>query len=167
MMSNVSLQDCVQWAYGLKFFQIEGSTSVDNERFDIQAKAPGAAPVAQLRLMLQDLLKKRFRMASHPAEKTMPVYELVIARGGPKLPAPKSESAISAVHARESLPRVSGGDFLFPDASMTDFAEKLSGLRTIEAPVIDKTGISRNLRYPASVRRRCAPSTKTVFRFLR
>jgi uncharacterized protein (TIGR03435 family) len=141
MMSNVTLQDCVQWAWNLKFFQVEGSTSIDGDRYDIQAKSTTAAPIDQLRLMLQDLLQKRFKMISHRAQKTMSVYELVVAKGGSKLPAPKTESGTSTPHTRESLPRVSGGDFLFQDASMADFAEKLSELRTIEAPVIDKTGI--------------------------
>ena len=39
------------------------------------------------------------------------------------------------------LPRVEDGNFVFHDTSMPEFAEKLSQLRDIDRPVVDRTGI--------------------------
>ncbi len=37
-MWNVDLSDCVQWAYGVKFYQISGKGFPNGERYDIEAK---------------------------------------------------------------------------------------------------------------------------------
>lgn len=136
-MLNVSLADCVQWAYGVDFYQLSGQ-HLDGDSYDILAKTGTPVPVGHLRLMLQDLLAKRFQLALHRETKPLPVFELVIAKGGPKLPKPNEGAP---VHAAESLPRVRNGNFVFDDNSMTEFADKLSKLRGIDLPVIDRTGI--------------------------
>jgi uncharacterized protein (TIGR03435 family) len=69
------------------------------------------------------------------------VYALVLAKGGPKLPAPKADGGLLAVRSSESLPRVEDGNFVFHDTSIPEFAEKLSQLRDIDRPVVDRTGI--------------------------
>lgn len=69
----------------------------------------------------------------------LPVYELVVAKGGPRLPARKADSDLPADHAAESLPRVQQGSFVFENVSMAGFAAKLSLLRGIELPVVDQT----------------------------
>jgi len=140
-MWNVDLGDCVQWAYGVKFYQISGPKSPIAERYDIEAKAPGPVAASQLRMMLQDLLVKRFRLALHRETKSVPVYELVVAKRGPKLAAAKAESDLSPTHAAESLPRVKDGSFVFQETSMAEFAAKLSMLRGVDRPVVDRTGI--------------------------
>jgi uncharacterized protein (TIGR03435 family) len=88
--------------------------------------------------MLQDLLAKRFQLTLHRESRMIPIYQLVVAKGGPRLPPPNAESSL---HAAESLPRVQGGSFVFDDASMPEFAAKLSQLRGIDLPVVDRTGI--------------------------
>ena len=138
-MRNVDLSECVQWAYGVKFYQISGLNPP--ERYDILAKADGPVPVSRLRAMLQELLAKRFNLALHRETKMLRVYELAAAKGGPRLPAAKTDAEISALHSSPSLPRVEGGDFIFPDTSMPEFAEKLSDLRGIDHPVVDRTGL--------------------------
>jgi uncharacterized protein (TIGR03435 family) len=140
-MWNVDLTDCVQWAYGVKFYQISGPGFSGSERYDILAKTESSVPVKQLRAMLQDLLEKRFHLRLHRETKLLPVYELVVAKGGPKLPAPKADNDVSPTHATESLPRVQDGSFVFQDASMTEFAARLSLLRGVDLPVIDRTDI--------------------------
>jgi bla regulator protein BlaR1 len=140
-MWNVDLTDCVQWAYGIKFYQISGPGFPGPERYDILAKTGSSVPVKQLRAMLQDLLEKRFQLRLHRQTKMLPVYELVVANGGPRLPVPKADTDLSPTHATESLPRVQDGSFVFQDTSMTEFAAKLSLLRGVDLPVIDRTGI--------------------------
>ena len=140
-MRNVDLRECIQWAYGVQFYRISGLTSLSPNRYDISAKAEGPVPVSQLEAMLQDLLAKRFNLMLHRETKMLGVYELVSAKGGPKLPAPKADGALSAAHSSESLPRVEDGNFVFHDTSMPEFAAKLSQFRDIDRPVVDRTGI--------------------------
>jgi len=136
-MLNVDLSECVQWAYGVRPFQI-ADAHASPESYDILAKSASAVPVSELKLMLQDLLAKRFQLTLHRESRMLPVYQLVVAKGGPKLPPPNAESSL---HAAESLPRVQGGSFVFDDASLPEFAAKLSQLRGIDLPVVDRTGI--------------------------
>jgi bla regulator protein blaR1 len=138
-MRNVDLNECVQWAYGVQSYRISG-LHLSAERYDILARAEGSVPVHQLEIMLQDLLAKRFNLKLHQEAKMLGVYELVVAKGGPRLPAPKA-GEISPSHASESLPRVEDGNFVFRDISMPELAEKLSQLREIDRPVVDRTGI--------------------------
>jgi uncharacterized protein (TIGR03435 family) len=137
-MRNVDLKECVQWAYGVEYYQIPAPNALDGTSYYILAKAAGAVPVSQLRLMLQQLLADRFKLTLHHETKPLPVYALTVAKGGPKLPAKNDV----VDHAMESLPRVQDGSFLFPEASMTEFATKLSLLRGMDRPVVDQTGIT-------------------------
>lgn len=140
-MRNVDLNDCVQWAYGVESFQISGPSSMDVQRYDILAKTTGSAPVSQLRLMLQQLLADRLKLALHHDTKTLPVYALTVAKGGPRLPAAKDGGEMPLLHAVETLPRVQDGSFVFSDTTMPEFAKKLSLLRGMDRPVVDRTGI--------------------------
>jgi len=139
-MRNVDLSDCVQWAYGVKFFQIVATKTLDAERYDILAKTAIPVPIHDLRSMLQGLLAERFKLLLHRDTKLLPVYELVVAKHGPRLPAAKATGDLT-LHAVESLPRVEDGSFVFRETSMAEFAEKLSLLRGIDRPVVDRTGI--------------------------
>ncbi|HLK18946.1 MAG TPA: TIGR03435 family protein [Bryobacteraceae bacterium] len=58
------------------------------ERFDIEAKSLGRREVRQ---MFREVLAESFRLALRVQNKTMPVYSLAVAGGGPKL----QESAIT------------------------------------------------------------------------
>lgn len=140
-MRNVSLSDCVQWAYGVALFQISGAR-LNSDSYDILARAGSPVAVSQLRIMLQDLLAKRFKLTLHRETKMFPVYELVVAKGGPRLPAAKGGGSVAPVHAAESLPRVENDSFLFSDVSMAEFARMFGQLRGIDLPVVDRTGIS-------------------------
>ena len=138
-MRNVDLNECVQWAYGVQSYRISG-LHLNSERYDIHARAEGSVQVHQLELMLQDLLAKRFNLKLHHEAKMIGIYELVAAKGGPKLPAPKVVE-ISPSQSSESLPRVEDGNFVFRNTSIPEFADKLSQLRDIDRPVVDHTGI--------------------------
>jgi uncharacterized protein (TIGR03435 family) len=137
-MLNVDVAGCVEWAYGLAPFQISAA-HLSSDSYDILAKTAAPVSVGELRLMLQDLLAKRFKLALHRESKMLPVYELVVARGGPKLPA---ANASAPAHAAESLPHIRNDSFVFSDASMAEFTRMLSQLRGIELPVVDRTGIA-------------------------
>lgn len=126
----------MQWAYGVSHFQI-ADTHLSPESYDL-AKSAVAVPVSQLKLMLQDLLTKRFRLTLHRESRMLPLYQLVVAKGGPKLPPANAQSSL---HSAESLPRVQGGSFVFVDNSIQEFAAKFSQLNGVDLPVVDRTGI--------------------------
>ncbi len=132
-LRNVTLSSCVQMAYGVRFYQVSGPESLRSEHYDILAKAARPVSLAQMKLMLRTLLASRFKLALHRENKELPVYALVVAKNGQKLENAKDEGDPNI--------RVSDGSFIFQNVSMPDFAEKLSDLRTIDRPVVDRTGI--------------------------
>src|SRR5687768_14471644 len=61
-MVNVPLVRLIMFAYDLLDYQVvEGPGWVRTERFDVSARAGSAAPVADIRLMLQSALEDRFK----------------------------------------------------------------------------------------------------------
>jgi uncharacterized protein (TIGR03435 family) len=140
-MRNVGLSDIVQWAYGVAFFQLS-APHVPPDAYDILAKTGDPVPPAQLRLMLQDLLVQRFKLALHRETRMLPVYELVVATGRPKLSPSNAGAPHPPTHAAESLPRIRNNSFLFADVSLPEFAEMLMQLRGVDLPVVDRTGIT-------------------------
>ena len=83
--SNASLKDVLINAYAVKGYQINGPKWLDSERFDIMAKIPKGATKEQFQLMLQNLLAERFKLTLHHETKELPMYALVVGKGGPKL----------------------------------------------------------------------------------
>ena len=82
---NVSLKMMIARAYEMKEFQISGPDWLETARFDILAKVPPNAPKGQTPLMLQNLLAERFKLKVHREQKVMPVYAMVVAKGGLKV----------------------------------------------------------------------------------
>jgi uncharacterized protein (TIGR03435 family) len=83
--SNMSLKNLLVAAYGVKTYQVSGPNWLDTERFDIVAKVPKGASKDDVKLMLQDLLAERFKLTQHREQKDLPMYALVVGKGGPKM----------------------------------------------------------------------------------
>ena len=83
--SRVILQRLIREAYGVDFDQIQGPGWIAEEKYDIIAKVPPGSTKEQVKVMLQNLLEERFKLAFHGVTKDFPVYELTIAKGGSKL----------------------------------------------------------------------------------
>jgi uncharacterized protein (TIGR03435 family) len=128
-LTMIGLKGLVMAAYNVKEYQVSGGPAwaarIDS-LWDITAKTPGdgQAGIDQVRVMLQDLLTERFRLKLRRETKQLPVYNLVVAKGGPKL---KSAS--------ETPPAVHG----MRRGSMDQLAALLSVM--VGRPVIDKTGL--------------------------
>jgi len=91
LMANAALRLLIQNAYGVQAYQVAGGPEwIDNERYQIEAKAANNVGNAQILLMLQSLLADRFQLKVHREAKEMPVYELVAGKSGLKLPPAKS-----------------------------------------------------------------------------
>jgi uncharacterized protein (TIGR03435 family) len=126
---------------------------MDSVRFDVEAKVPGGAKALndnalsdkalsdadrhQIHLMLQSLLAERFNLAVHHENKEMPVYFLVVAKGGPKLRDLKARGSIKPpnpdMHSFGGVGSLKG---------LVIFLSELSG-----RPVINKTGLTRSYDY--------------------
>jgi uncharacterized protein (TIGR03435 family) len=72
-------------AFGIRVDQITGQPQwLGKERYDIVANIPDGATKEQFNVMLGNLLRDRFHLRFHMGSKTLPVYALRVAKGGPK-----------------------------------------------------------------------------------
>jgi uncharacterized protein (TIGR03435 family) len=83
--SRVTLLNVLERAYGVQADQISGPGWLAEEYYDIAAKLAPGATEEQLRLMLQNLLTERFKLALHREKKEFPAWNLVVAKDGSKL----------------------------------------------------------------------------------
>jgi len=87
--TNITLGTLIRTAYDVENFQISGGPKwLDGDKFDVSAKAPGNSTWPETRIMLQDLLASRFRLALNRESRIVPVYVMVVAKGGPRLSPP-------------------------------------------------------------------------------
>jgi len=108
--TNINLANLVSMAYGLARYQLLGLSLSDTDRFEITAKVPEGATKEQVKLMWQNLLKERFKLAVHREQKEMQVYELSVAKGGLKAKdsveePPPSADAPPSVPPRDGPPK--------------------------------------------------------------
>src|SRR5690349_580471 len=82
---NVSLTDLLVEAYGVQRFQIEGPGWLDDDEFDLDARADAAANRAELRQMLQSLLAERFELSLRREPKDARVFVLSADKRGVKI----------------------------------------------------------------------------------
>src|ERR1700678_1124034 len=82
---HVTLKRCMRGAYDMQESQIVGGLKwVDEDRYDIEAKAAGPAGDHALLAMLQSLLLDRFKLAFHRETRALPGYALLAGKGGPR-----------------------------------------------------------------------------------
>ncbi len=102
---NISLAALVRFAY---FGQIHACDSsvlsapawLDSEGFEIAAKIPAGTSPSQVRLMLQNLLTERFKLATHREPKVVSAYALTVAKSGPKFKVSVDAPATSAANEK-------------------------------------------------------------------
>jgi uncharacterized protein (TIGR03435 family) len=93
---NAPLMLLIQRAYGVQAFQVVGGPAwIDTAGYNIEAKPKSNTDRKQMWLMLQTLLADRFKLALHKETRELPAYDLKVAKGGPKLPAPTAADCIS------------------------------------------------------------------------
>jgi uncharacterized protein (TIGR03435 family) len=142
---NYYLKSLIFDAYGLKqFYQIVGGPNwIDFEGFDIEAKvvvASGSTPqplTRELRKqMLRSLLADRFKLAVHNETRQLPVYQLVLAKNGPKFqPANPGEKFNESTNFSGMLTMLT-----LQNLQISALTGELSS--RLSRPVLDKTGLT-------------------------
>jgi uncharacterized protein (TIGR03435 family) len=118
---------------------------VKTQDFTISAEVPGGASEAMmLGPMMQSLLEDRFNLKIHSETRELTVYNLVVAKGGPKLPQTDTSSCRAMGPNRERIGPSNAPDCVMQlnGQSMAELAELLSGPFRAGRPVIDKTRIT-------------------------
>ncbi|HLH19143.1 MAG TPA: TIGR03435 family protein [Bryobacteraceae bacterium] len=82
---DYSIPNLITMAYGIEHYRLSAPPDLNRAIFNIQAKMPPDTTREQFRLMLQNLLAERFGLKVHWEARPMETYELVVAKGGPKL----------------------------------------------------------------------------------
>jgi bla regulator protein blaR1 len=150
----------VTWANGRlnapKSLRIEGGPSwIYSERYTIRAKSESDAGMMMLSgPMLQALIEDRFHLKAHHEIREIPVYELTVAKNGPRLH-PVPEGSCTPIDF-DNLPKISepgtvaycdtvgkrrGGPNITLDFHAMTMAQFVNEL-PVDRPVIDKTGLT-------------------------
>jgi uncharacterized protein (TIGR03435 family) len=117
-IADTTVERLIQNAYRVQSFQIMGGPDwIRSDRFAIEAKADDGVGRSEMFRMLQSLLEERFQLKTHRETREMPVYALVAARGGPKLPR-VDEIGCRDVDA-DGLPQWVGGRIAPPVRNVT------------------------------------------------
>jgi bla regulator protein blaR1 len=148
---GITARALIDESYQVHDFQIEGLPKwAESDRYDISTKADdsgGAMHTALAKMSIEQadgmaaltrtriraLLADRFQLKVHSMTKEMPVYELVVAKGGPKLQASKSDIGTN----RRFMMRPGG--LIGSGADMKFLARSLS--QVTSRVVVDKTGL--------------------------
>jgi uncharacterized protein (TIGR03435 family) len=141
---NVDLRAILQWAFDMPESRIVGGSAwLDSARWDIEAKAENALdmqknfdPAAarlEKRRMVQALLAERFGLVVHREIRELPIYALVVAKGGPTFLATQAGGA--TVDRNRGRIQIEGGD-----NTVSLLAEQLA--ETLGRVVVDQTGIA-------------------------
>jgi uncharacterized protein (TIGR03435 family) len=85
----------VRWAYHVLEYQVSGPGWVQEERYDIVAKAALPVEENELRKMLQTLLAERCGLTIHRASKEMQAYVVTVGKNGHKMQPSTTEGPMS------------------------------------------------------------------------
>lgn len=140
---NVTLSTLIHWAFDMPETRVVNLPGWANSiYFNIDASSDASADAQMAHLsseagnlkkhkMVQALLAGRFKLATHTETRELPVYELIVAKGTPKLGDDKSDGT-TINHWRDHI-EVQASN------SVAVLAEELA--KEVGRPVIDKTGI--------------------------
>jgi uncharacterized protein (TIGR03435 family) len=141
--TNVPLKMLIEFCYDVPQSRLLGGGDwIDSMTFDIEAKSDNAADDLMQSLpqdeakrrkqeMIRTLLADRFKLAIHMETRELPIYSLVVAKGGPKL---KPDTKGNYFGTGRNTITVRGGD-----DSVAILADKLS--ENAGRVVVDNTGI--------------------------
>lgn len=129
--TNFTLRRLISKAYAVTEGQIVGPAWISENLYHIQGRLPAGVGRSDVPAMLQAMLAERFKLVVERVKKKMPVYALVIAKGGHKMkPVVNDDSGYGG-----GVRRIDGRGI-----TMSTLAELLSS-RVTDRPVVDSTGL--------------------------
>jgi len=132
-----TLIDMITTAYNVRYDQISGGPDwTKSDHFDLEAKASAPITRAQMRPLLQALLGERFKLQIHRETKEVPMYALVVAKGGAKLHQPNEENRGDIRVGPDAIMHLT-----VSKGTMAQLAERLSS-NGAGRPVMDRTGLT-------------------------
>ena len=151
---NVTLKRLIAEAWNIQLNQVIGPHWIDQNEYDVNARAAEGTTQKQMSPMLQSLLAERFKLKHHNETREMRVYELALAKTGPK---------IQPVADGEPVKTTPGFHF---HGDMHHFADLLAVQFSIPAPVdpslpsiagppalvLDKTGLQGAFDFSVDIR---------------
>jgi uncharacterized protein (TIGR03435 family) len=154
-LSGVPVNLLMELAYGVRDFQIADSPSwANSELYDISAKTQSNATYEQMQPMVASLLTDRFQLKFHRETRSLPVYELVAAKGGLKIATPRNGSCVTF---NPNIPPLPGGANICGSVRSGNgrieaygvLMSKLIELLTdrVGRAVIDKTGFTQTFDF--------------------
>jgi bla regulator protein BlaR1 len=144
--TRVTLRALVMAAYDVSAPRVIGPGWLDGDRFDVIAKAASRNySQDETRAMLRTLLKDRFHLVAHVETREMPVYDLVVAKGGVKMPEHGTPAADGPQPERKKYPGVKNIGSMGGTLTTAQIAYYLSG--PAGRPVVDKTGLAGRWDY--------------------
>jgi len=161
--ATTTVQMLIRVAYGVEDNQISGAPGwVSSEKYDVEAKMDpdtadklkklGEAQTEPARRhMLQTVLADRLKLATHRETKELPIYSLVVAKGGLKLheakPGDTYPNGIKGMDGRPAPPgahvmRMGRGELTGQGIAMEQVAHLLT--QQTGRTVVDNTGLKGN-----------------------
>ncbi len=146
---NATLESVITTAWQIPDFELADVPGwAKSERWDIEAKGSGDTPPPETLGKLKSLLTDRFHLRVHTETREMPVYALLVAKGGAKLPPAHEEcfSPTAGIPPPSPLARPCGGfnrganQLLGAADTTANLAQVLA--KTLGRSVIDKTGLT-------------------------
>jgi len=155
---NWHLISLVTTAYDVDYFRVSAPEWMHDLRYDVRARVPEGTTKKQLSAMWQNLLAERFKLVVHRETKESQIYDLLVAKSGPKLKAAAATPAKGSSRNYAQLKLDGDGYPAFGPghpgmAWSSDFAGMYFPQRSVEwlaayvsaqlaSPVNDKTGLS-------------------------
>jgi uncharacterized protein (TIGR03435 family) len=151
---NLDLRTLISNAFDIRRDLISGGPGwVDSARFDVDAKVAGQDLEAykkltypQRRALLQAMLADRFHLKLHHETRTLPLYNLVIAKSGfllkplPPFTPPPDVAKDSEAAKRPGIMTMGPGMFQATGVGLAALADNLAEI--LEHTVVDKTGLT-------------------------
>jgi len=135
---GATLKGLLIQAYDTKENGVSGPKWMEEDRFDVIAKAPRDIPEDALRTMLKNLLTERFKLTVHTEEQPMSAYVLQRGKRDPRLEVSdgKARSECKIVFTEHRT-------YVCTNTTMAQFAERLPTVAAayIKPPLIDLTEI--------------------------
>jgi uncharacterized protein (TIGR03435 family) len=132
----------LEWAYGILPSQhSDGPSWIENDRYDIAAKAEGNASDEQMKRMTQALLVERFKLKFHTESKEIPVLVITLGKAAPRLAAPKDseQHSLKIVRQMDSDQKTVSYHVVATRFSLAQLNETFA--RQLGRVIVDQTGL--------------------------